>query len=39
MKRKPLKLSVDDQVKVIDRTWNYKLWFNGMKRFIAIRLK
>lgn len=39
MKQKPRKLWVNDTVKVTEQLYNYKRWFNGIKRFIAIRFK
>lgn len=38
-KKKSLAVEVSDAVRVSESINNHKPWFNGIKRFIAIRIK
>jgi ribosomal protein L31E len=37
--KKTLAVKAEEQVKVTENLNNYKLWFNGMKKFLSIRIK
>ena len=38
-KLRPMKVSVNDETKITENLFNLKPWFNGIKKFIAIRIK
>ena len=35
---KPLKIKVNDKISTIENLFNFKRWFNGLKKFSSVKV-